>query len=77
MDFSGFLENGAVNIVVFGDSVTHGARNGYNDYENVYHNVLKKKIETLEKHPDLIKYYSIKHLDKKRQDRPEAAVLKL
>lgn len=37
-------KEGAINIAVFGDSVTHGAVNGYMDYENVYHNILKKKL---------------------------------
>jgi lysophospholipase L1-like esterase len=35
---------GPVNIVIFGDSVSHGAMRGYFDYENVYWNVLKKKL---------------------------------
>ena len=37
-------ENGPINIVIFGDSISHGAFNGYMDYENVYWNVLKKKM---------------------------------
>lgn len=44
LDYKGLYEHGAVNIVVFGDSVSHGAVNGYIDYENVYWNVLKKKL---------------------------------
>ena len=40
----GLQEHGAINIVVLGDSVTHGAVNGYYDYENVYWSVLKKKL---------------------------------
>lgn len=39
--------------------------------------LFNKKIEILEKHPDLIKYYSIKHLDKKRQDRLYQYILTL
>lgn len=44
LDYKGLYEHGAVTIVVFGDSVSHGAVNGYIDYENVYWNVLKKKL---------------------------------
>jgi len=44
LDYKGLYEHGAVNIVVFGDSVSHGAVNGYIDYENVYWNVLKKRL---------------------------------
>lgn len=46
MDRKGHIENGPVNIVLFGDSVTHGAQNGWMDYENVYWNVLKKKLNS-------------------------------
>ena len=35
---------GPINIVIFGDSVSHGAVNGYIDYENVYWNRLKKML---------------------------------
>lgn len=38
---------GPINIVAFGDSVTHGAVNNYNDYENVYWNLLKKKLNAV------------------------------
>lgn len=38
---------GAINIVAFGDSITHGALCGFNDYETVYWNVLKKKINAV------------------------------
>lgn len=41
---TGLSEHGPVNIVIFGDSVSHGAVDNYNDYENVYWNVLKKKL---------------------------------
>ncbi len=44
MDFTGLFENGPINIVVIGDSVTHGAVNGYIDYEGVYWNLLKQKL---------------------------------
>ena len=40
----GLQKHGPINIVVLGDSVTHGAVNGYYDYENVYWNVLKRKL---------------------------------
>ena len=39
------IENGPITIVAFGDSVTHGAvASGEIDYETVYWNRLKKKI---------------------------------
>ena len=44
MDQAGLYEHGPINIVIFGDSVSHGAVNGYMDYENVYWNILKKKL---------------------------------
>lgn len=44
LDRYGLEQYGPVNIVVFGDSVSHGAVNGYNDYENVYWNLLKQKL---------------------------------
>lgn len=44
LDMNGLYEYGPINIVVFGDSVSHGAVNGYNDYENVYWNLLKRKL---------------------------------
>lgn len=44
LDINGLMEYGPINIVVFGDSVSHGAVNGYIDYENVYWNLLKKKL---------------------------------
>ena len=44
MDIKGLEENGPINIVICGDSVSHGAFNGYMDYEKVYWNVLKKKM---------------------------------
>lgn len=37
------MENGPITIVVFGDSITHGAFGpGEIDYEAVYWNILKK-----------------------------------
>ena len=45
LELGGLIEHGPINIVVFGDSVTHGAVGaGEIDYETVYHNRLKKKI---------------------------------
>lgn len=44
MGFEGLCEHGPINIVIFGDSVSHGAVNGYIDYENVYWNILKKRL---------------------------------
>ncbi len=47
MDIDALKENGAINIVVFGDSITHGALNGFNDYETVYWNLLRKKLNSV------------------------------
>ena len=44
MNIDELLENGPVNIVILGDSVSHGTVLDNNDYENVYWNVLKKKM---------------------------------
>ena len=45
LDHDGLVEHGPINIVAFGDSVTHGAlSSGEIDYETVYWNLLKKKI---------------------------------
>lgn len=45
LDCDGMIKNGAVTIVAFGDSITHGGFViGENDYNAVYHNVLKNKI---------------------------------
>lgn len=44
LDRKGLEKEGPINIVVFGDSVTHGAFRGYINYEAVYWNVLKQKI---------------------------------
>ncbi len=46
MELDGLKENGPINIVFFGDSITHGSVNGYRDYENVYWNVLKKMLNS-------------------------------
>ena len=51
MDKAGLMANGAITIVVFGDSVSHGSV-GFdepNDYESVYHNRLRKKILAVRK----------------------------
>ncbi len=44
MDIEGLNEHGPINIVIFGDSVSHGAVDGYIDYERVYWNLLKQKL---------------------------------
>ena len=45
MDLEGLIKNGPITIVAYGDSVTHGAFNeGEIDYEAVYWNILKKKL---------------------------------
>ena len=44
LDRDGLCQHGPINIVVFGDSVSHGAINGYIDYENVYWNRLKMSL---------------------------------
>lgn len=44
LDINGLYKYGPINIVAFGDSVSHGAVNGYFDYENVYWNLLKKRL---------------------------------
>lgn len=47
MDICGLEKYGPINIVAFGDSVTHGSFLGYMDYESVYWNRLKKKINAV------------------------------
>lgn len=48
MNMEGLMENGPINIVVFGDSVTHGALGeGVISYETVYWNRLKQKINAV------------------------------
>ena len=45
MNYEELIQHGPINIVAFGDSVTHGAVGpGEIDYESVFHNRLKKKI---------------------------------
>ena len=45
LDYAGLCEHGPINIVAFGDSVTHGAVGaGEIDYETVYWNRLRQKI---------------------------------
>ncbi len=45
LDYKGLIKYGPITIVAFGDSVTHGAvGNGEIDYESVYWNRLRKKI---------------------------------
>lgn len=45
MDYAGLVEYGPINIVAFGDSVTHGAVAADEiNYETVYWNRLKKKL---------------------------------
>ena len=43
----GLTEYGPINIVIFGDSISHGAVNGYMDYENVYWNLLRQRLNKL------------------------------
>ena len=47
LDKQGLTEHGPINIVIFGDSISHGAINGYFDYESVYWNRLRKKLNQL------------------------------
>ena len=48
MDVEGLVKEGPITIVAFGDSVTHGAlRGGDINYETVYWNLLKKKINNV------------------------------
>jgi len=44
LDKKGLMEHGPINIVIFGDSVSHGAVQENNDYENVYWNRLRKML---------------------------------
>lgn len=45
MNYDGLVKNGPINIVVFGDSVTHGSvAGGEYNYETVYWNRLRNKI---------------------------------
>ena len=47
MDYEGLRDNGPINIVILGDSVSHGALNGTIDYESVYWNRLKKRLNAV------------------------------
>ncbi|MBQ9945332.1 MAG: GDSL family lipase [Clostridia bacterium] len=48
LDYNGLVEHGPINIVAFGDSVTHGALGPDEiDYETVYWNLLKKKLNEI------------------------------
>ena len=47
MDIDGLIENGPINIVAFGDSVTHGVLDTSNNYETVYWNRLKQKLNAV------------------------------
>ena len=47
MNREGLMEHGPINIAIFGDSISHGAFNGYLDFESVYWNVLRKKLNAL------------------------------
>ena len=45
LEYEGLIQHGAITIVVFGDSVSHGAfGDGEIDYDSVYHTLLKNKI---------------------------------
>ena len=48
MGFDGLMNNGPINVVILGDSVSHGALNNDDiDYETVYWNQLKKRINAI------------------------------
>jgi lysophospholipase L1-like esterase len=47
LDQQGLEEHGPINIVILGDSVSHGMFMGEPDYENVYWNILRKKLNAL------------------------------
>ena len=44
LGLEGLTEYGPINIVIFGDSVSHGFMRDAADYENVYWNILKQKL---------------------------------
>lgn len=46
-DQKGLIDHGAITIVAFGDSVTHGALRSENDYETAYWNLLKQRLNKL------------------------------
>lgn len=41
------IANGPITIVAFGDSITHGSMRDNTDYENVYWNVLRQKLNAI------------------------------
>ena len=43
-DRHGLAEHGPINVVILGDSVSHGAFKDYIDYEKVYWNLLRRKL---------------------------------
>ncbi len=48
LDFDGLVKHGAINIVAFGDSVTHGAVGPDEiNYDTVYWNLLRKKLNAV------------------------------
>ena len=47
LDRSGLEREGPINIVAFGDSLTHGALRGSFNYETVYWNLLRKRINAI------------------------------
>ena len=47
LDRPGLTEHGPINIVIFGDSVSHGAFNGYIDFDKVYWNLLRRKLNAV------------------------------
>ena len=48
LDYDGLVEHGPINIVAFGDSVTHGALGDDEiNYETVYWNILKRKLNAV------------------------------
>ena len=48
LDLSGLTEHGPINLVAFGDSVTHGCVGpGEYDYESVYWNRLRRKLNEI------------------------------
>lgn len=47
LDLQGLTREGPINIVAFGDSVTHGALLYENNYETVYWNLLRRKIQAV------------------------------
>lgn len=47
LDKLSLLENGPINIVILGDSVSHAAFADYHDYDAVYWSVLQKKLRAV------------------------------